>query len=272
MIAAYLEQFRASLQWHPDAVDLVDEAADHLHETTRHLVRAGADQATAQAQTLARFGDPVLVARSFALTRHGGIAMPTRFTHTAGSIGLASTAVWLLAAAGVWLGGTDLLADWNSAAYLLWAVLAGLAGLGSMVALAGLLARSGGLRGWLPGAALLAGGAGAVLLGVLTWAWPLSTGLLAVAAGLVLWQLHAAGLTSSGYGWLLAAGWPTGIALFAGLTWMQVGPVDYWGDYPVAYAAGFTTGSVLFSTGLAHHSLRLRHEHPADLPTPLAHA
>lgn len=272
LITTYLHQLHASLRWRPDAADLVDEAADHLHETTDRLIRAGTDPLAAQTQTLARFGDPVLLARSFALTPHGGLAMPTPFTRTAGTLGLAATALWLLTAAAAWWGGTDLLTDWNSAGYAGWAVLATFAGIGTTLTLAGLLVRSGGLRGPLPGAALLAASVGTVLVGVATWAWPLSTGLLALAAALVVWRLHTAHTTTARRDWLLAAAWPTGIAVFALLTWLQVGPVDSYGDYPIAYAAGFTTGALLFTAALALLGLWLRREEPADLPAPLAHA
>ena len=251
LITPYLHQLHGSLRWRPDADDLVDEAADHLQETTDRLIRAGADPLVAQAQTLARFGDPVLLARSFALTPQGGLAMPTPFTRTAGTIGLASIALWLLAAAAVWWGGTDLLTDWDSAVYAGWAVPATLAAAGTSLTLAGLLVRSGGLRGLLPGAALLAAGAGTVLFGIATWAWPFSTGLLTLAAALVVWRLHTAHTTSARRDWLLAAAWPTGIAVYALLTWRQVGPVDYYGDYPLAFAAGFTTGALLFAAALA---------------------
>lgn len=76
LIEVYMQQLRASLRWRLDVDDLVDEAADHLHQTTARLIRAGADPAAAQTETLARFGDPTLVAHSFARTAYGGLAMP----------------------------------------------------------------------------------------------------------------------------------------------------------------------------------------------------
>jgi len=267
LITVYLHQLRGSLRWRPDADDLVDEAADHLHETTDRLTRTGTDPLAAQAQTLARFGDPALVARSFALTAQGGLAMPTPFTRATGTIGLATSALWLLTAATGF--GIVLLLEWENVAYLVWATLAGLAALGTSLVLAGLLARSGGLRGWLPGAALLAAGAGALMLGVITWAWPLGTGLLTLAAALAVRRLHTSRTTTSGRDWLLAAAWPTGIAVFALLTWLQVGPVDFYGDYPVAFATGFATGAALASLGLFGLSRWLRGEPVPDTPAPL---
>ena len=272
LIETYLHQLHGSLRWHPDVDDLVDEAADHLHETADRLIRAGTHPATAQSETLARFGDPALVAHAFARTAQGGLAMPTRFTRAAGTIGLAAAALWALAGAGGWLGGTDLLIDWTSGAYLVWANLAGLAALGTVLALTGLLVRSGGLRGWLPAVALLAGGTGAVLLVGATWAWPIGTGLLAAAGGLALWRAHAVTPAGARRDWLMLAAWPTGIAVFALLTWQRVGPVDDFGDYPIALAAGFTTGAILTALGLTGMSGWLRGEEPADAPAPLAHA
>lgn len=269
LIETYLHQLRASLRWRADVDDLVDEAADHLHQTTALLVRAGADPAAAQAETLARFGDPTLVARCFARTAHGGLAMPTRLTVAAGKVGRAAAVLWLLAAAGVWIGGTDLLTDWNAVSYAAWGVLVTLAGLATTLMLAGLLVRSGGLRGWLPAAVLLAAGAGTVLLAVATWAWPLGTGLLAVAAGLVVWRVHAVTPAGAWRDWLMMAGWPIGVAVFAGLTWLQVGPAEPWGDYPVAFATGFATGAVLAAVGVAGVSRRLCREHLPDTTAPL---
>lgn len=112
----------------------------------------------------------------------------TRLTVAVGKVGRAAAVMWLLAAVGV--VGIRLLPEWENVAYIAWANLAVLAGLGTTLMLAGLLVRSGGLRGWLPAAVLLAAGGGTVLLAVATWAWPLGTGLLAVAGGLVVWRVH----------------------------------------------------------------------------------
>lgn len=69
--------------------------------------------------------------------------------------------------------------------------------------------------------------------------------------------------------WLMMAGWPIGVAVFAGLTWLQVGPAEPWGDYPVAFAAGFATGAALAAVGLAGPSARLCREHLPDTTAPL---
>ena len=88
----------------------------------------------------------------------------------------------------------------------------------------------------------------------------------------MLWRAHAVPAASAPQDWLIAAGWPSCIAVFALLTWQQVGPVDDFGGYPVALGDGFTTGAILTALGLTGMSVWLRGELVPDLTDQLAHA
>ena len=272
LIEAYLAELRGSLTWRRDEDELVEEISDHLHEASERLLRNGIELHAAQEQTLAQFGDPVVVARAFATTSSGGLAMPTQFTRTAGSTARVAAAFWVLMALCGTVGGTELIFDGQLAPYILWAVVGGIAGILSVVSLAGLLVRCGGLRGAMPAATLAIAAVAAVMLGITTWAWVAWTALLAIATGLTVWRLHASGTRSQPGDWLAVAAWPIGIAVFLLLTQIGLGPVDYYGDYPVANAAGLTVGALLFALGLGRLGRWLRSEEPVEASSPMASA
>lgn len=96
MIARYLAELRRTLARHRDVDDLVDEVADHLLSSVHSGLARGLDGDTAERQTLEAFGDPILVARVYASERHGGFAMPTRFTHAAGTLLIAAGTAWIV--------------------------------------------------------------------------------------------------------------------------------------------------------------------------------
>lgn len=265
LIARHLAELRRSLRWHPDADGILDEAADHLHEAAERLRRGGADATTAQALAVARFGHGDEVARSFATTASGGLAMPTPLTRTTGTIGLLAAAGWLAAAAALLVRGADALASWDLLTYLVVAGLTTVSAALSLLVLCGLLDRSGGLRGALALATVGVGLVAAVALGALTWAWPLGGVALGVAAGLTVWRLRSTGTRSARLDWVAAAAWPVGVGVVALLSWMEMGPVDEYGDHWVASTAGFVTGAVLFAVALGRFGLWLRSEEPADL-------
>lgn len=261
---------RGTLAWRRDDDELVDEISDHLHEAAERLLSNGTEHRAAQEQSLAQFGDPVVVARAFATTSSGGIAMPTQFTRTAGSTALIAAAFWALMALTGFVGGTELIFDGQLAPYVLWAVVSGIAGILSVVSLAGLLVRCGGLRGAVPAAALAVATIGAVMLGITTWAWVVWTALLAIATGLTVWRMHTSGTRREPGDWVAVAAWPIGIAVFVLLTQIGLGPVDYYGDYPVANAAGLTVGALLFAVGLGRLGRWLRSEEPVEASSPMA--
>ncbi|HRY11636.1 MAG: permease prefix domain 1-containing protein [Candidatus Nanopelagicales bacterium] len=270
LIEAYLAELRGTLAWRRDDDELVDEISDHLHEAAERLLSNGTEHRAAQEQSLAQFGDPVVVARAFATTSSGGIAMPTQFTRTAGSTALIAAAFWALMALTGFVGGTELIFDGQLAPYVLWAVVSGIAGILSVVSLAGLLVRCGGLRGAVPAAALAVATIGAVMLGITTWAWVVWTALLAIATGLTVWRMHTSGTRREPGDWVAVAAWPIGIAVFVLLTQIGLGPVDYYGDYPVANAAGLTVGALLFAVGLGRLGRWLRSEEPVEASSPMA--
>lgn len=275
LIAGYLGVLGRSLRWRPDAEDLVAEAEDHLRETTYRLVLAGADPQAAQQHALDRFGEAAPVARSFAMTSSGGIAMPTETTRAAGTAGLVAAGMWVLVAVGGVLS-TFFLVTSSLGAYLVWVAAALLAAAASALTLAGALLRSGGLRGWWPGITLFVTVSAVALAGIASWAWPYWGGLLALAALLTVLRLRSGGLSAgsgpAGLDWLLVAAWPVGIGVFSLLGTLRVGLPDEYGDYPVAWVSGLSVGAALFAAGLVRLGRGLRTEWPAELPEPLATA
>lgn len=95
LIDAYLEELRRTLRRHRDVDDLIDEVADHLQSRAQELGEHGVEPATAQRRALAAFGDPLVVARTYAVQRRAGLAIPTRFTRAAGALLLAGGAAWI---------------------------------------------------------------------------------------------------------------------------------------------------------------------------------
>lgn len=84
LIDAYLNELRFSISKLDDLDDIITEVADHLELTADHLVAAGMSRHDAEAQALARFGSPALVARVFAEEAKRGGAVSTTLTRRAG--------------------------------------------------------------------------------------------------------------------------------------------------------------------------------------------
>ncbi len=80
LIDGYLDSMRSTIRWRRDLDDLVAEMEDHLYSTTEQLLARGTDVVDAQRATLARFGDPKVLAAAYASNHRGGIAVPTIFT------------------------------------------------------------------------------------------------------------------------------------------------------------------------------------------------
>ena len=66
-----------------------------------------------------------------------------------------------------------------------------------------------------------------------------------------------------GYG----SGFLLGSVAFAVARLLEVGSIDEWGDYPLAYQIGGTVGFVIIAAGLFGIGLWLRSEEPADIDT-----
>lgn len=84
LIAAYLTELRYSLGKLADIEDVIAEVDDHLLTAVAHLVSGGMSRADAEAQAVARFGSPTLVARIYAEEAKRGAAVSTRLTRWAG--------------------------------------------------------------------------------------------------------------------------------------------------------------------------------------------
>jgi len=84
LISAYLTELRYSLGNLHDVDGVIAEVEDHLTTSVEHFVSAGMTTADAEAQALARFGSPALVARVYSEEAKRGSAVSTRLTRRAG--------------------------------------------------------------------------------------------------------------------------------------------------------------------------------------------
>jgi hypothetical protein len=263
LIDGYLDALRTQVRWRKDVEDLVAEVEDHLYSTVERFEARGTDPKLAQRQTLDRFGDPDLMAEAFASTPQGGIAVPTKFTNTAGFAGIAASALWVAVAAIFWIGSAG---DFDDTPVGL-VFVASIVGAGALTvwATAGLRQRLGGL-GALGLIGLVIVGIG-VAASVFFWAIPFwmglqGLGMLLVAVG--AWPMGVAPKpATAAYG----SGMMLGAVTFVVLRAMEVGPVDEWGDYEVAWQAGLTVGVLITAAGLLGLGIWLRKEEPADFGT-----
>jgi hypothetical protein len=96
LIDSYLEVVSRRLEHRSDAVDLRDELADHLLESTDRARARGLDRESAQRSTLDRFGDPHIVAGMLAAVPTKGIDMVHTLGRSAGVLALISAALWIV--------------------------------------------------------------------------------------------------------------------------------------------------------------------------------
>jgi hypothetical protein len=258
VIDACLHRLRRSLQWRSDVDDILAEMEDHLQEAVSRLVDRGMDPGDAAAMALASFGEPDSVARSFARTPSGGIAVPTRLTRRAGAVAHAAAGMWILAAMLTPLA-TDFVVPWQQSYYLVWSASVVLAALATTVAVSGLLVRSAaGLRWAGPSLGLLILGTGAFIVG--TWLWQLGAGLLALGALLALARARAAGLRLSTLDWLVV-GPPVGAVAQIVVDRLDGGVMNA----ALAGVLGFGIAAVANAAALVRLGWWLRSETPADL-------
>jgi hypothetical protein len=270
LIDRYLAELRRALRWRDDLDDVCAELEDHLRENVERLVASGVDPAEAQRRTLECFGDLGLVARSFAVAPSGGLAVPTKETRWAGALALSAAGVWITAAAMVWIAaGPWGLDSFSLPRYLLFAATTMLAAGTTTVALFGLTARAGRQRSWAAVAVLVVGALGTLTIGVMTWAWAIVGLPLTAAAILALRGLRALRLGQPLMSAALVVAWPLGAAALYLLdeVW-RVGPIDEYGDHPLAFALSFSLAAALFALGLAGYGRQLAAEEPAVLPAP----
>ena len=261
LIDGYVDTLRTRVRWRRDVDDLVAEVEDHLYSTVERFEAPGTDSQLAQRKTLDRFGDPDLMADAFASTPRGGIAVPTKFTKTAGLFAIVASVLWVVSIAIFWLGqGSD-----GNTGYFIWSITVVAAGALTLVATVGLRRRLGGLGGL--------GMAGMIILGVgvvvsfITWAtmlWMAVEGVGMLLIALAAWPIRLAPRPATiAYG----SGMLIGSITFFILNAMKVGSVDRYGDYPVAWDIGFIIGIVIVAAGLLGIGLWLRNEEPADIDT-----
>jgi hypothetical protein len=268
LIDDYLIQLADHMSWRGDRDDISAEVGDHLHSAVERCEAAGLDPTEAQRETLARFGDPDLVAKSFATTSKGGVAVPTRFTVQAGTISLVAAALWAVAFVGWAIGARieQTSGEWNGGAQIFWML--GVVALISAVALSGVVMlalreRLGGL-GLMGNVSLLlmALGGVACLAAWLIMGW----GVL-IAAGTALFGVAmlrvdvAPRLPAAAFG----GAWTLGVLTWVGIRVAEVGTADEWGDYAAALWGFVIVGTTIFALGLVGLGRWLQAEQPADI-------
>jgi len=263
LIDGYVDTLRTRVRWRRDVDDLVAEVEDHLYSTVERFEARGTDSQLAQRKTLDRFGDPDLMADAFASTPRGGIAVPTKFTKTAGLFAIVASALWVVSIAIFWL---DQASDGNgNTGYFIWSINVVVAGALTLVATIGLRRRLGGLGG-LGIAGVIVLGLG-VVVSFITWAtmlWMAVEGVGMLLIALAAWPIRLAPRPATiAYG----SGMLLGAITWGVLTALKVGTPDSYGDYPVAWNTGFIIGIVIVAAGLLGIGLWLRGEEPADIDT-----
>lgn len=248
LIDRYVADLRRQIRWRSDVDDVLDEVHDHLRETAATLRTTGVDEAAAQRSTLARFGDPDIIHRVFSVAPSGGVVMPTAFTRTAGAVAFVAAGLWIAAAVLKWWE-SGLFAPWTQDRFAIYAVVVATATLAAMIVMLGMLARI----GWpnpTSGIAIGLAALSLIAMAVLTWMWPILGVFLGTA---FLLTIRAVGQTLERRGWLqwaAAAGWFAGSMVFVLLSVVGLGPVDDYGDFPAAAAAGFTVAALGMVIGM----------------------
>ncbi len=189
--------------------------------------------------------------------------MTTKLTRKAGTFALVGAIAWLVAAPFAFLRANDI--SNGDGDYWTLTILVFAAAICTTVAVFGLLQRSGAGRR-LVVLAMLFAILGTLLLGAASWAWIAAVPLLTIAALVAVLRLRARGLGSAPAQWLLVVAWPIGIGIALLLAKLEVGPVDSYGDYNIAFLVGFATGCLLFAAGLAVIGRWLRSEQGVDAP------
>lgn len=271
LIDDYVGTLRGRVTWRRDIDDVIAEIEDHLHSAVARFEARGSDHREAQRRTLERFGDPAVLAVAFASTPEGGIAVPTTFTRTSGTLAIIGAGLWLVFAA------MQLLATWAERLVGRWEgipqVMFGIATLAlvgaawlTVVLLIGLQRRHGGL-GLLGTVGIVLAGVGAIA-SIMSWALTIWGSLLLLGTALVVIAARGRDVAPRAPMLLLGGGLAAGGAVWAGLRALRVGAPNVWGDYVVVNLIGTTLGSVLVAAGLYGVGMWLRGEEPADLGQP----
>jgi len=279
LIEAYLDELAVALRWHRHADDIVAETDDHLRCAVERRIEDGVDSETAQRDVLEGFGDPFVVARAFATTRSGRLALPTRSTREAGVLALVSAGLWVAVPVVWYLGGWlyDRLDDGTAApdevgskAQLLVVGVMAMTLLGAATTLLAttliLRERHGGFGvSGMVGIAASALGCLASLFGWFLVGWG---GLLSVGTALVAVDLWRRGIAPKRSILATGTGLTIGGAAWAVLRISEAGGPDQHGEYVVANAAGLVIGSIILAFGLFGIGRWLAKEEPVELPEP----
>ncbi len=267
LIDQYVADLRRQIRWRVDVEDVIDEVQDHLRETASALCEGGVDEADAQRRTLSRFGDPDIIHRVFSVPPSGGVVMTTAFTRTAGAVAVVAAGLWVAAAVLKWWE-SGLFGPWTHDRFVVYSLVVAAAVTASLVVLIGLLARI----GWPSPTTAISIGLAAVFVVAsfgMAWMWPVFGLFLGTA---FLLTTVAVGRTIGRHGWLQwapAGAFPAGALVFVLVSSMGWGPVDEYGGYPVADAAGFSLAALGMVIGMLDVGRWLITERVSD-PTPIA--
>jgi hypothetical protein len=261
LIDGYLDSMRSNIRWRRDLDDLVAEMEDHLYSTTEHLLARGADVVDAQRATLARFGDPTVLAAAYASNQRGGIAVPTKFTKRAGLLALISAVSWIAAA--VLMIAINDSEDWQIT-YYMFSIVVLVAGVLTVIAMVGVGRRVGGLGALgLIGVVVACIG---VLFSIVAWAIPLWMGLQGFGLLLIGGAVLRAGTVVPRTAVVLSSvAFLSGPVVFIILDALEVGWQDSYGDYPLAWIISTGVAVALMAVGLVGVGMWLRAEEPVDV-------
>lgn len=268
LIDTYVAEVRRALGRHRDVADLADEIADHLLTGARGWRERGFDADAAAQRSIAVFGDPALVARTYAAARRRGLAIPTRGTRAAGRLLVVSGAVFVVALilllSSTVVERTHVWEGWPQTLYMVGVWPLWFAGMLLVVGLVGVHRRhGGGRRSSVLGLALLALGAVLSLAPWFVFAW-----IPALAAGAVVFAtwLRQRDLAPRLPVRLLAAG-PVAAVCVVGVAAVYGGaPTMLAPDWHLASEAAVSGGLAVFVAGVVGLGRWLATEQPIDDP------
>lgn len=142
VIPDYLDALRHRMRGRADLDELIDEIADHLHSAAEKLEIAGVSPIEAAHRALARLGEPRIVAALLTSTPSKGTIMSLFVSRHLGGFAAVAAVAWAAAAGASFFGFTSLSGSWDQRAYLLSAVLVGVACLATAAVLLGVNIRA----------------------------------------------------------------------------------------------------------------------------------
>jgi hypothetical protein len=269
LIDGYVAEVRRALGRHRDVADLVDEIADHLESSVREWRDRGLDADAAQRRSLAAFGDPLLVARTYAAERRRGLAVPTCFTRASGLPLLTTGVTWMWASALFLLSGlAERTRPWESlprTLFLVAVIPLWIGGIALGVGLVGVYRRHGG-GGRLPVIAITVLVLGALVSSlpwlVFGWIPLIAVGAVLLTIWLRQWNLapRASSAALAG-GSTVAAGIALAIGVLTGGDFRVLN-----GTQRLIVGLGIFGGVAVFAKGVARLGRWLAAEDPGDDP------